>query len=54
MMNNAIQELKTAIENKQVLLFVGSGISCSVGLPSWNALIARLAKQLGITKILDE
>lgn len=54
MMNNAIQELKNAIEKKQVLLFVGSGISSSVGLPSWNALIARLVKQLGIDSELLE
>lgn len=53
-MDNSIAKLKEAIKNKKVLLFVGSGISCSVGLPSWNQLIAKLADKLGIDKDLYE
>ena len=51
-MQNNIEELRVAIKEKKVLLFVGSGISCSVGLPSWSRLIEELAKKLGIDKDL--
>lgn len=53
-MDESIAKLKEAIRNKKVLLFVGSGISCSVGLPSWSELITKLADQLGIDKDLYE
>ena len=52
MMNNTLEELKNAIRQKQIILFVGSGLSCSVGLPSWNKLIGDLANQLGIDSTL--
>lgn len=53
-MDESIARLKEAIRNKKVLLFIGSGISCSVGLPSWSKLITKLADQLGIDKDLYE
>lgn len=42
-----LKELTDAIRNKQVILFVGGGVSMNLGLPSWDALIAKLARDLG-------
>ena len=35
------------IKQKKVMLFVGAGISRSVGLPDWGQLINRLGNQMG-------
>lgn len=51
-METNIENLKKAIQAKKVILFVGSGISCSVGLPSWSDLIAELSQELGIDRDL--
>lgn len=29
------------------MLFVGAGVSANLGLPDWNALIGRIAEELG-------
>ncbi|MCI4670180.1 MAG: SIR2 family protein [Bacteroidia bacterium] len=42
-----LQELIEAIRKRNVILFVGGGVSMNLGLPSWDKLIDRLAKDLG-------
>ena len=42
-----IHKLTELIKQKKVMLFVGAGISRSVGLPDWGQLINRLGNQLG-------
>lgn len=42
-----MQDLIDAIRKRNVILFVGAGVSMSLGLPSWDQLISYLAKELG-------
>ena len=42
-----IEELKKSIQNKNVILFVGAGISATLDLPTWSQLISHLAGELG-------
>ncbi len=42
-----MQELAQNIKRKNVVLFVGAGVSMSLGLPSFGGLIAQLGKDLG-------
>lgn len=44
-MNNS--ELKKGIKDKNVILFVGAGISATLGLPTWNDLVAKMGDDLG-------
>lgn len=41
-----INDLKKSIQNKDIILFVGSGISASLGLPTWSQLINQIASEL--------
>lgn len=41
-----INDLKTAIQNKNVILFVGAGVSATLGLPTWSQLITKIASEL--------
>lgn len=41
-----IEELKNSIKNRNVILFVGAGVSATLGLPDWNSLINHIAKEL--------
>lgn len=50
--NEDITELAKLIKDRKVLLFVGAGISASLGFPSWNDLIGRLGKIEGFEKDL--
>ena len=40
-------QLVQAIKNKNVILFVGAGVSANLGLPTWNDLISHMAEKLG-------
>ncbi len=41
-----ITELKSAIQSKNVILFVGAGVSATLGLPTWSQLISKIATEL--------
>jgi NAD-dependent SIR2 family protein deacetylase len=41
------EELHDAHRTGKLMLFVGAGVSANLGLPSWGALIARIAEELG-------
>jgi hypothetical protein len=43
-----IEDLVTAIRNRQAILFAGAGVSMTVGLPSWRTLIEHVVKELGL------
>lgn len=42
-----IQELMNSIKNKDVILFVGSGVPKNLGLPVYSELMNQMAKNLG-------
>ena len=42
-----MHELKEAIKEKKVILFVGAGVSKNLGLPTWSELINKIAEELG-------
>ena len=42
-----MNQLISSFKQGNVILFVGAGVSISLGLPSWNSLIDRIAKELG-------
>jgi hypothetical protein len=43
-----IEDLVTAIRNRQAILFAGAGVSMTVGLPSWRTLIEHITQELGL------
>jgi hypothetical protein len=43
-----LDDLAAAIKDRSVILFVGAGVSMSVGLPSWKTLIQHMASELGL------
>lgn len=49
-----IEELAFAISQRRAILFVGAGASMSVGLPSWDKLIAHMRKELGVDRDVIE
>jgi O-acetyl-ADP-ribose deacetylase (regulator of RNase III) len=44
----AVPELERAIRDGACVLFVGAGLSAGAGLPGWNELIGRMARDLQI------
>jgi hypothetical protein len=48
MNNDPLIPLANAIRERNAVLFVGAGVSMSVGLPSWEKLIQRMASELGL------
>lgn len=42
-----IEELKSSIKEGNVILFVGAGISATLGLPNWSQLISHISSELG-------
>jgi hypothetical protein len=42
-----IEALVDAVRGRQAMLFVGSGVSKVLGLPSWGELVDEMARQLG-------
>jgi hypothetical protein len=50
-----MDELVSAIRERKAILFVGAGVSISVGLPSWGRIIEHMAEELDIpTAMLEE
>jgi hypothetical protein len=47
-MHSPIEQLAETIRKRQAILFVGAGVSMSVGLPSWQKLIEHLVDELGL------
>lgn len=43
-----IDTLARSIAERRTILFVGAGVSMSVGLPSWQTLIDHMIKELGL------
>lgn len=50
--NENIQELVELLKQRKVLLFVGAGISASIGFPTWNQLIKELGIKVGYEGVL--
>lgn len=42
------EELVEAVRERRAILFVGAGLSMSVGLPSWQEFIDHLGRELGL------
>ncbi|WP_183430989.1 SIR2 family protein [Mesorhizobium sp. RMAD-H1] len=45
-MRPVLDELARSISERHAILFVGAGVSMSVGLPSWRVLIEHMAEEL--------
>ncbi|MBZ9885146.1 SIR2 family protein [Mesorhizobium sp. CA10] len=48
MTSDPLVPLAKSIRERDAVLFVGAGVSMSVGLPSWEKLIERMADELGL------
>lgn len=41
------EELKKAIKEKNVILFIGAGVSATLKLPTWSELVSHIASEIG-------
>ena len=51
-MSSVSEELARSIKQRRVILFVGAGVSVSIGLPSWQALIDHMTEDLGLDRAM--
>ncbi|RCS22282.1 Sir2 family NAD-dependent protein deacetylase [Phyllobacterium salinisoli] len=47
-MDCLLESLARSVRQRHVILFVGAGVSMSVGLPSWQMLTEHMADELGL------
>lgn len=45
-MKKHTKEIVSALERRHAVLFVGAGVSMSVGLPSWKTLVDHILSEL--------
>ena len=46
----ALEQLAQSVKERRAILFVGAGVSMSVGLPSWETLIEHMVDELGLDR----
>lgn len=46
--NQAIKNLVEAMNDDELIIFVGAGVSANSGLPSWSELIKELKSELSL------
>lgn len=51
--NPDIEAILEAKEKKQLVVFIGAGVSANSGLPSWSELVTKFANKLGINRSLN-
>jgi len=49
-----MKDLINKIRNRQVILFVGAGVSATIGLPTWSQLMDYVADSLGVPNPIQE
>lgn len=42
-----MEDLISSYKERNVILFVGSGVSKNLGLPTWSELVDHIARELG-------
>jgi NAD-dependent SIR2 family protein deacetylase len=45
-----VEDLRAALRAQKVILFVGAGVSATLGLPDWRGLMAHVGNKLGYNK----